>query len=310
MNGWKEVAARRIENILRQYTVSRKRTLEQKICDAGPNNQRPNPHHLSNALSIMIGDGIVIRVDYTNGPWFYLAETPEYFTNEQLSKLKPIATRFQSASKRTGQCLEIAIYKALQAQDEMDYFGHFPDLSRPGNTGLYNKVEPPSHFSNRHLPQNKKLDFIITGPEKAGIEAKNIREWLYPDRDEIRDLLFKTTELDLVPVLIARRIPYVTFMLLKQCGCVFHQNYNQLMDKRDITIAEEAKDKNLLGYHDIRIGFEPDKRLIKFIGKNLPVVLPRARKKFDVHKDLLKAYATSKIDYRKLVKEIKIRKKI
>lgn len=122
----------------------------------------------------------------------------------------------------------------------MDYFGRFPDLSRSGNTGLYNKEEPPSLFCNRHLPQSKKLDFIITGPEKARIEAKNIREWLYPDWDEFRDFLFKTTELILVPVLIARRIPYVTFMLLEQCGCVFQQNYNQLMDKRDITIADDS----------------------------------------------------------------------
>jgi hypothetical protein len=38
----------------------------------------------------------------------------------------------------------------------------------------------------------------------AGIEIKNIRQWVYPHQTIIKDLLLKCVELDVVPVLIAR----------------------------------------------------------------------------------------------------------
>jgi len=59
----------------------------------------------------------------------------------------------------------------------------------------------------------------------------------------------------------------------------------------DTPIAEKARDKRLLGYHDIRIGNEPNERLIKFITTNLPKVAPAARAKFDSYKDLLSSFA-------------------
>ncbi|MGE0830305.1 MAG: hypothetical protein AB7O04_13270 [Hyphomonadaceae bacterium] len=43
------------------------------------------------------------------------------------------------------------------------------------------------------------------------IEIKNVRKCLV---------------LDIVPVLLARRIPYVTFRLLSPLGVFFHQQYN------------------------------------------------------------------------------------
>ncbi len=128
---------------------------------------------------------------------------------------------------------------------------------------------------------------------------------MYPNEEDVLDLLHKATELDCVPVLIARRIPYVTIMLLKQCGCVFHQTYNQLMDERDSDLAKMAQHKSLLGYHDIRVGSEPDKRLLKFITINLPDVLPKAKEKFDEHKDLLAEYASGQISYQDLVNTLR-----
>jgi hypothetical protein len=52
-------------------------------------------------------------------------------------------------------------------------------------------------------------------------------------------------------------------------------------------LADQARHKSLLGYHDIRTGNEPDDRLLKFITKNLMEIAPDARAKFDAYKDLL-----------------------
>jgi hypothetical protein len=55
-------------------------------------------------------------------------------------------------------------------------------------------------------------------------------------------------------------------------------------------LADQVREKHLLGYHDVRVGNLPDERLIKFISTNLPDLLPQARRSFDQFKDLLCAY--------------------
>jgi hypothetical protein len=76
---------------------------------------------------------------------------------------------------------------------------------------------------------NRRFDFVLSNPAAgwAGVEVKNKREWMYPGNKDIRELLSKALTVDAVPVLIARRIPFVTFRLLSPCGLIIHQTYNQ-----------------------------------------------------------------------------------
>ena len=75
----------------------------------------------------------------------------------------------------------------------------------------------------------------------GGLEVKNIREWLYLDRTEITDLLKKCLYLDAVPILIGRRIPYVTRRILKPCGALVWETYNQRYPVADADLAAQAK---------------------------------------------------------------------
>lgn len=186
-----------------------------------------------------------------------------------------------------GQTLEIAALRALQSQSNLIYLGDFRDLDTHDDSTPYSKTEPPSTLSGRRI--SGELDFLVLHPEAgfAGLELKNIREWLYPDRPEVRDLLLKCCTLDVVPVLITRRIHYLTFQYLQPCGVIIHQTYNQLYPNSAKDLADQVRDKTLLGYHDVRVGNMPDVRLIRFIHTNLPKVLPEAREKFDRFKDLL-----------------------
>ena len=111
-----------------------------------------------------------------------------------------------------------------------------------------------------------------------------------------------------MPVLIARRLPYITFSLLNVCGVILHQTYNQLFPSADAELASKAKDKTLLGYHDIRLGNNPDGRLIRFIRDNLPKVLPEQKRRFDASRDLLQQYATGEIEYYQFAREVISRK--
>lgn len=173
----------------------------------------------------------------------------------------------------------------------------------------YRKEEPPSYIGRRQTLSGKNLDFLVHHQQAgyAGLELKNVREWYYPDRVEIRDLLLKCCSLDVVPVLIARRIHFSTFSILSRCGVITHETFNQLYPNSAKDLAEKVKDKNLLGYHDVRVRNIPDARLTRFIEVNLPEVLPKARPYFDAFKDLLSAYGNRELDYKPFAAEVKRR---
>lgn len=298
----RQLARKRVVRILERHGIANARTLEQKISDAGPSGQRIDPHVLTPERNKLVEEGRITVIRQDDGtPWFHLADTPMTTVNRRLDEQLPIARRLnqRSSGQRRGQCLEIAIYRALLSQNFLEHLGGFLDLEDHDDSRLYSKDEPPRSLSGKHLPGQQRLDFLIQHPEAgwAGIEAKNVREWLYPNRGEITDLLGKAVALDCVPVLIARRIPFVTFKVLSPCGVVVHQNYNQLFPEADRELAEKAQDKNLLGYHDIRVGNQPNDRLVKFVETNLPRILPEARDKFEEYKDLMGEFAAGTMDY-------------
>ena len=67
---WEELARKRLQSILRTQTVSTWRTLEHKISDAGPNDQRAQPHILTRARAQLEHTGMIVRLDRSGGPWY------------------------------------------------------------------------------------------------------------------------------------------------------------------------------------------------------------------------------------------------
>lgn len=107
-----------------------------------------------------------------------------------------------------------------------------------------------------------------------------------------------------VPVIIGRRVPYVSYVLLSKCGVLFHQNYSQLFPDSEKSIADQARDKMLLGYHDIRVGNQPDARLTMFLKTTLPGILPAARARFTEYADLLEVFADGSMPYREFAARV------
>jgi hypothetical protein len=282
-----------------RLAVATARTLEQKISDAGPNDQRIDPHVLTGARKQLVADGVITKTIHAGVPWYHLTVTPPKTVKARLDVLRPIHLRLQQQSftNRLGQTLEIAVYRALRANPEIHTLGAFPDLDAHDDSTLYHREEPPSTISGKTTPG--KLDFIVVAKPwaLAGVEVKNVREWLYPDRDEVRDLLTKCCALDAVPVLIGRRIPFVTFKLLNICGVVVHQTYNQLFPLSEEDLAEQARHKDLLGYHDIRLGNQPDARLQRFCSEHLPPLIHSMLPRFNAYRDLLQAFSSGAMPY-------------
>ena len=305
------MAVKRLRNILRSHVVASSRILEQKISDAGPTNQRIDPHILTEARNALAQRGEVIDTKRGGVPWFHLATAPTDLLETRLSELESLHRRTQERqfTLLLGQALEIAVFRALAGQTPLNFFGNYPDLAAHDDSTRYAKEEPPSSLSGRHIPHGKRLDFLLQHAEAgyAGLEVKNVREWFYPSREEIQAMLFKCCVLDVVPVLIARRIHYSTFSVLSPCGVIVHQTFNQLYPASAADLAAEVSDKRMLGYHDVRLGNQPDARLTRFIHNHLPALLTAARARFDEYKDLLEAYAVGTHSYESFAARVKRR---
>ena len=296
------IARRRLVRVLDSHGAATQRILEQKISDAGPGGMRVDPHILTPARRELQDEGVIAQTaDPATGiKWFYLARTPYPDVKARLDVLQPIQRAMQQRDvlHRVGQALEIATYRGLiqHSNQYTAFFGGFPDLALHDDSRLYSRTEPPNTLSGRTV--KGFLDYLILTPHgAAAIEVKNIREWLYPDRAEVRELLRKACGLDAVPVLIGRRIPFVTRKLLTTCGGLVHETYNQRFAEADRALAEQAADKKLMGFHDIRIGNLPDDRLLKFLGTNLPAVMERTRETYDRYQALLAAFGNEEISY-------------
>ena len=266
------------------------------------------------ARKTLVRDGELVEIVRDNDRlWFHLPDAPPKDVQSRLATLEPVLRELsrQAVSLRRGLCLELAICRALGAKSDAPYFGRFPDFdpSVSKRRNRYSKEEPPSHIGERAIPGDGRLDFLYlhrTG-RFAGVEAKNLREWIYPNSGEIKGLLVKCVALDCVPILVARRFPRAAFEVLGECGVILHQTLNQLYHVTDRDLAERAKRQDSLGFDDIQVGDEPDARLLRFIGTTLPELLPDARTRFDKYKDLLAAYADGKIHYREFAGRVRRR---
>jgi hypothetical protein len=207
---------------------------------------------------------------------------------------------------RVGQALEIPVYRALLEQSNLEFFGRYLDLEEHDDSLTYRKEEPRSQMSGRTLEGNEELDFLLLHPEAGwgGIEVKNIRQWIYPRHESIKELLSKCLRLDCTPILVARRIHFLAFRLFSTCGVIFHQTYNQRLPVSESELASQAKDKRLLGYHDIRLGNDPDTRLNRFISVNLPRVLLEKRHIFDTQKAVLQDYVAGVITLQEFIRYV------
>lgn len=292
------LAARRIVKILGAQKVAGLRTLEHKIADAGPNPMRVQPHIITPAKVGLLKSGRVVAIKSANAQWLHLAEENPEIVEKRLVELQVPWAAFSkgAVTRRTGQALEVAVFRALDAAPTTIPLGGFTDLDQHPDDQLYSKQELRA-FNGKSLG-NEALDFIVSvSGDFCGIEVKNTRPWLYPHDPEIKAMLRKCLTLNVIPVLIGRRLPFVTLKVLGPCGVLLHETYNQRMANADADLAVQVRHKNLLGYHDVRVSNVPDGRLTKFIETNLPIIVPAAREKFVRFSDLLAEFAYSRMDY-------------
>jgi hypothetical protein len=185
LQGWgprHELAGKRLRNILRSRVVANARILEQKISDAGPTNQRIDPHILTEARVALQNSGAIGQLHEAGVPWYYLLtpgaefdRSPPDTVKIRLAELARLHSSIQKKhfNQRIGQALEIAVSKALESQSAPGFQGYFENLDAHDDSTLYTRQDPPPYLSGRSIG-NKRLDFLVNHPTAgfAGIERE------------------------------------------------------------------------------------------------------------------------------------------
>ena len=84
------LARKRLLSVIGRHAVATMRTLEQKISDAGPSNQRVDPHILNIVCKTLIGERQIEQIGRGGASWLYLTETPWPAVKERLEEQLPI----------------------------------------------------------------------------------------------------------------------------------------------------------------------------------------------------------------------------
>ena len=163
----KRIARKRLFSILGRHTVALSRTLEQKISDAGPSDQRIDPHILTEARRELEKEGKIQKIERSNALWFALRDASPEKVRQRLAEQEPLHKAIIAGdfTKRMGQTAEIAVYRTLERQEGLEYFGWFPDLDAHDDSKLYSKREPPGAIGRNRIPDERKVDFLVRYPD-------------------------------------------------------------------------------------------------------------------------------------------------
>ena len=305
------VAKKRVPAVLDRDTVACQRTLEQKISEQGPTGQRVDPHLIGLALKDMLE---LRRVRENHHPasgntkWFSNLITPQDLIDKRLDELAPLYSQVAGSSfgNLTGDALEIITFKCLDEVHRIKpryvYQGFFDlDPNKKDRHGRYPKVQPPKTVAGKVT--RKEADFIQFGYDEGGLclECKNYREWLYPHSSMIKELIVKSNDLGLIPVMIHRRIHYTTITnFLEPAGIIAHESYYQYYPSDANELAAQVSYRRSLGFTDVKATEDPHPRTRKFIAETLPKVVAHMADRWTKNRASLVAYAEGQINLAQL----------
>ena len=295
------LSKKRIKSVLRERLYATNRQLESKISESGPFNQRCDPHVITHALRELVASGEVAKIAHP------VHQTAFYHLPEMLNKAKtrklltarqavidPLYSRYlqlaQHDSHLCGDALETVI------RDGFSQVSSYLELG--------SKSQPLLSFGDKTLPG--ALDGTYMLSEKSlllAVEAKNIREWIYPDAQQLWSLLNKANTISspscpVLPVLICRKIPYYAFAAFKQLGILGFEIHCQFFDPSLETELIDIKHKDGLGFHDIQTELSAPERLVRFLEKTIPDHGAEFAAKFLENKELISAVAPQLADKR------------
>jgi hypothetical protein len=318
LDEWDFIARKRIESILATRRISYSSHLEIKISEAGPTRLRAEPHIISNALRNMVKAKNVLNHTPTNLPSG--SSNPKYYVPLDF-KGAADASRSRSfvewrnlflwASQRSEYCgymLEKIIFDAVLETDKYHVLGSAPIYGADGKLMKTSGSEILTYQGQDVYKAESGAGFDLFVIHKAshtpiGIEAKNVRDWIYPASEEVWRAIARACTMECLPVIIARKISYISRAgFFAKFGILgFETNFQymaqQVQPDSKYTFKDKVIHKDKLGFADIKLLKPKDptpSHVVKFFDDILDQHAESYFEKFMKHKELLKKYA---IDY-------------
>jgi hypothetical protein len=273
---WVALARVRLRLILAHRVAATIRQLEVKICESGPPDKRPEPHILAEA----------IRVDLEAGELRQFRPPGEAGHQETL--FYALAQNYpEPARERINHLL---VYYRLHRMliDRPEYCSAvLEQIVRASFDAAGGYV-----FRGK-LPAATPLDAVYRrGDETVGVEVKNVREWVYPKSGRIWVMIRKCLELDAIPFLIARKLPYVTHAVFYRLGILSFEFYRQVFSPLAADLLPNIRHTDQLGYKDvIAVAPNPHPPLVHVLQHAVPGYLQECRQRWNDQRDLLTHFA-------------------
>ena len=240
---WRQRAATAIVALLEAEGAATQRGMEAKLADTKFAGQSSpiNPHHLTTARQRLIDAGTIEQSrDRTRGgavvPVFTLA-SPSKAAIRAAGRKRLLHARFLGWSKEKTEwgaapvpaALERVIHASLTEAAPHGYRLLRPDGSGEVRT-IANQRVPGGPLDNAAFYTGFGADGLPAQPALITVEAKNLRQWIYPNSDEPYQLLDKSARLraahpglPIMPVFVCRKSHHSLGKMAGQLG--FHLIY-------------------------------------------------------------------------------------
>lgn len=314
---WEIVARKRILSILEKRRISYSSHLEIKISEAGPNYMRAEPHIISNALKSLLADKLIKEYKFESNnkkdsTRFYIpnnfGSAGDISRAKYFNEWRNLHIQTAQINEYCGYVLEKIIFDAALKSDKYHIIGSGPCYDGKDKLFKAKGSEILSYQGNTIYKAEKGAGFDLFLIHKAtntpiSIEAKNIREWIYPASAEVWRTIARACTLNCLPVLIARKISFIAKAgFFANFGMLGYDSNFQFFDRivqRDTNykFKKDVIGKDRLGFADIKLIKSKDKTpdyIINFFDNILDNNAAEYYDKFMKHKDILKKYA---IDY-------------
>lgn len=317
LDDWLVVAGKRIRSVLAKRRISYSSHFDIKIAEAGPNYMRAEPHIIYNALKVMERAGEVERyvskTPLINAPVFYVPTdfkgAADYSRARNFIEWRKLFVESSGHSKYCGFVLEKMIFDSILSTNHYHILGSAPAYDAQGYLEKGKGSEILTYQGNDIYRADAGSGFDLFAIHKAtdtpiGIEAKNLREWIYPASEEVWRAIARGCTLNCLPVIIARKISFIARVgFFAEFGLLGFETNFQYFDhniQRDTNyrFKEKVVDKNHLGFADIKLiksNATTPSHLVNFFDDTLNNYAEEYFEKFQKHKALLKKYA---IDYK------------
>lgn len=138
-----------------------------------------------------------------------------------------------------------------------------------------------------------ELDGIYQiGSEKVGLEAKNVREWIYPMSGEVWEMVQKCLQLDTLPMLVTRKTAFQAKVFFEALGITHFDVFRQYFSRSVAQYLKDIQHTDLLGYKDVlAVDIAPNPHLVNYLKNTLPPNLAARRAVWNARRDIIEEFA-------------------